>query len=142
MKKISIGGQALIEGIMMKSPTKTAVAVRKPDGEIDITYIKEKHIKDKLPFLGWPVLRGVVNFIESMLLGYKALMLSADKSGLTELEEQEEAAKKQAKLEKLTDRYEEKTHKPRKIRVFVCGGYRNSPYIYCAAYKSAVRKRG
>lgn len=100
MKKISIGGQALIEGIMMKSPTKTAVAVRKPDGEIDITYIKEKHIKDKLPFLGWPVLRGVVNFIESMLLGYKALMLSADKSGLTELEEQEEAAKKQAKLEK------------------------------------------
>ena len=100
MKKISIGGQALIEGIMMKSPEKTAVAVRKPNGEIDIEYIKEKHIKDKLPFLGWPLLRGVVNFIESMMLGYKALMMSAEKSGLAELEEQEEKAKKEAKLEK------------------------------------------
>lgn len=100
MKKISIGGQALIEGIMMKSPQKTAVAVRTPSGEIDIEYIKEKHVKDKIPFLGWPVLRGVVAFIESMMLGYKALMMSAEKSGLTDLEEQEEKAKAEAKLEK------------------------------------------
>ncbi len=100
MKKISIGGQALIGGIMMKSPQKTAVAVRTPSGEIDIEYIKEKHIKDKIPFLGWPVLRGVVAFIESMMLGYKALMMSAEKSGLTDLEEQEEKAKAEAKLEK------------------------------------------
>jgi len=105
MKKISVGGQALIEGIMMKSPEKTAMAVRTPDKSIDIEYIEEKHIKDKLPFLGWPVLRGVVNFIESMILGYKTLMMSADKSGMTDLEEEEERkrkaekeAKKRAKL--------------------------------------------
>ena len=89
-KYTSIGGQALIEGIMMKSPEKTAMAVRTPDRSIDIEYIEEKHIKDKLPFLGWPVLRGVVNFIESMILGYKTLMKSADKSGMTDLEEAEE----------------------------------------------------
>ena len=94
MKKISIGGQALIEGIMMKSPEKTAMAVRIPDKSIDIEYIEEKHIKDKLPFLGWPILRGVVNFIESMILGYKTLMMSADKSGMTDLEEAEEKEKK------------------------------------------------
>lgn len=100
MKKLSIGGQALIEGIMMKSPEKTAMAVRTPDKSIDIEYIKEKHIKDKIPFLGWPVLRGVVNFIESMILGYKTLMKSADKSGMTDLEEAEELARKKAKEEK------------------------------------------
>ena len=105
MKKLSIGGQALIEGIMMKSPEKTAMAVRTPDKSIDIEYIKEKHIKDKFPPMGWPVIRGVVNFIESMILGYKTLMMSADKSGMTDLEEEEERqrkaekeAKKRAKL--------------------------------------------
>ena len=108
MKKISIGGQALIEGIMMKSPEKTAVAVRTPDKSIDIEYIKEKHIKDKLPFLGWPVLRGVVNFIESMILGYKTLMMSADKSGMTDLEEAEEKEKKRLKAEKKRQKLVEK----------------------------------
>ena len=100
MKKISIGGQALIEGIMMKSPEKTAMAVRTPDKSIDIEYIEEKHIKDKLPFLGWPILRGMVNFVESMILGYKTLMKSADKSGMTDLEEAEEQEKKRKKAEK------------------------------------------
>ena len=47
MKKTSIGGQAVIEGIMMKGPHKTALAVRIPDGSIDIEYITEKHLKDK-----------------------------------------------------------------------------------------------
>ena len=100
MKKLSIGGQALIEGIMMKSPEKTAMAVRTPDKSIDIEYIEEKHIKDKLPFMGWPVIRGVVNFVESMILGYKTLMKSADKSGMTDLEEAEELERKKAKLAK------------------------------------------
>ena len=108
MKKISIGGQALIEGIMMKSPEKTAMAVRTPDKSIDIEYIEEKHIKDKLPFLGWPVLRGVVNFIESMILGYKTLMMSADKSGMTDLEEAEEQEKKRLKAEKKRQKLIEK----------------------------------
>ena len=78
----SIGGQALIEGIMMKSPQKgSALAVRLPDKSIDITRMENRSIKDKYPILGIPIIRGVVNFIESMLTGYKAMMLSADKSG-------------------------------------------------------------
>lgn len=89
-KYTSIGGQALIEGIMMKSPEKTALAVRTPDGEIDITYLEYKSLREKYKFLKLPVIRGVVSFIESMIQGYKAMMLSADKSGFTDLEEEKE----------------------------------------------------
>lgn len=87
-KKTTIGGQAVIEGIMMKGPNKTALAVRIPDGSIDIEYIKEKHLKDKCKFWGWPVIRGTVNFIESMIIGYSAMMKSAEKSGFTDIEEE------------------------------------------------------
>lgn len=81
----SIGGQALIEGIMMKSPERgSALAVRLPDGSIDITRMKDKSIKDKYKILGIPVVRGVVGFVESMLSGYKAMMISADKSGFAD----------------------------------------------------------
>lgn len=93
MKKTSIGGQALIEGIMMKGPDKTAMAVRTPDKTIDIEFIKEKHIKDRFPIFGLPVIRGMVNLVESMLQGYKALMSSADKSGMTDFEEEEKRKK-------------------------------------------------
>ena len=87
-KKTSIGGQAVIEGIMMKGPKKTALAVRIPDGSIDIEYIKEKHLKDKCKFWGWPIIRGTVNFIESMIIGYSAMMKSAEKSGFADIEEE------------------------------------------------------
>ncbi len=81
-KYTSIGGQALIEGILMKSPNKGSVlAVRLPDGNIDITHMNDRSIKDKYKFLGIPVIRGVVGFAESMISGYKAMMISADKSG-------------------------------------------------------------
>ena len=87
-KKTSIGGQAVIEGIMMKGPHKTALAVRTPDGSIDIEYISEKHLKDRYSFFGLPIIRGCVNFIESMITGYGAMMKSADKSGFTDIEEE------------------------------------------------------
>lgn len=87
-KYTSIGGQALIEGIMMKNPQKkTALAVRKPDKTIDISYINDKSIKDKYAFLRLPVIRGVVTYVETMIQGYKAMMKSADISGFTDLEE-------------------------------------------------------
>lgn len=86
-KCVSIGGQALIEGIMMKSPTKTVMSVRLPDGSIDTTELKETHLKDKHKFFGMPLVRGVVNLIESFTIGYKALMDSAEKSGFAEDEE-------------------------------------------------------
>ena len=88
-KYTAIGGQALIEGIMMKSPEKTALAVRTPDKTIDISYMEEKSLRQRFAFFRIPVIRGIIAYIESMLQGYKAMMLSADKSGFTDLEEEE-----------------------------------------------------
>ena len=95
-KYTSIGGQALIEGIMMKSPEKTAMAVRKPDDSIEIIYLEEKKTKFKIAKM--PVIRGVVNFVKSMVQGYKALMISADKSGFTDLEEDKKENEKKSSL--------------------------------------------
>jgi uncharacterized protein YqhQ len=99
MKKTSIGGQALLEGIMMRGPKKSAMAVRRPDGEIVIE-VEDLKSANRKGFFKWPVVRGVVNFIDSMAVGYKATMRSAELSGLDEAieeEEREKAAKKAAK---------------------------------------------
>ncbi len=75
-KKItSIGGQAIIEGVMMRGPHKIAMAVRKPDKEIEIN---EKEVKKKGIISKIPILRGVVSFIDSMVIGVQALMFSAN----------------------------------------------------------------
>lgn len=97
---ISIGGQALIEGIMMKGPEKTVIAVRNKQKDIEIVNVEEKHLRDKWSFFGLPIIRGVVNFAESMITGYKAMMISADKSGFTELEEEQDRVKRLEKLNK------------------------------------------
>ena len=76
--KTSIGGQAVLEGVMMKGPDKMAVAVRKSDGEIVIDKKEVSSITKKYKILKLPVIRGVVNFVESMVLGIKTLMFSAD----------------------------------------------------------------
>ena len=89
-KYTSIGGQALIEGIMMKSPEKTALCVRTKDGSIDTEMLETKSLKDKYKILKLPILRGIIGFVESMIQGYKAMMLSAEKSGFTDLEDEEE----------------------------------------------------
>lgn len=74
-KKItSIGGQAIIEGVMMKGPEKIAMAVRKPDGEI---IIEKKELKKKSVFFKIPIIRGVFAFVDSMITGVDALMFSA-----------------------------------------------------------------
>ncbi|MBR5409183.1 MAG: DUF1385 domain-containing protein [Clostridia bacterium] len=86
----SVGGQALIEGVMMNGPGGCAISVRKADGSI-VTEMQEwKRVKDKAPFLGWPFIRGVVNYIETMIIGYKSLMKSAELSGQLEAEEDTE----------------------------------------------------
>ncbi len=90
-KKTSIGGQALIEGIMMKGPYKTSMAVRKKDGSVDISDVEEKHLKDKCAVFGWPIIRGMVNLVESMTVGYKTLMLSAEISGFADIEDESES---------------------------------------------------
>lgn len=75
-KKTSIGGSALIEGVMMRGPSKMAIAVRKPDGEIalDVSEIKASHTKIKKI----PIIRGMFSFVESMVTSMKALMFSAE----------------------------------------------------------------
>ena len=88
--KTSVGGQALIEGIMMQGPKGAAMSVRLPDGTIDTEEKEFRHIRDKVKFLGFPVIRGCVNFVESMIFGYKCLMESAEKSGFEEIENSEE----------------------------------------------------
>ena len=76
-RKTTIGGQALIEGIMMKGPHKIATAIRKPDGEITIRTKKLKSIFNK-DILDKPIIRGSLALIEAMLVGVKELMYSAE----------------------------------------------------------------
>ena len=98
-KKTSIGGQALMEGIMMRGPQKSAMAVRNLEGEIIVEkWDTDSRFKGKVFKL--PLVRGVFNFIDSMIVGYKCLMRSAEISGLEELEREAEEAKKAKKAEK------------------------------------------
>ena len=86
----SIGGQALIEGVMMNGPKGVVLSVRNDKGEIVTERQHYKHARDTYKFLGWPMIRGVVNFVESMMIGYKSLMRSAELSGQLEAEESTE----------------------------------------------------
>lgn len=76
--RTSIGGQALIEGILMRGPEKQAIVVRDQEGHLVEKVEELKLIKDRYPILGWPLVRGTVNFLDSMVKGVKALMYSAD----------------------------------------------------------------
>ncbi len=87
-KYTSIGGQALIEGIMMRGPEKSVMAVRLPDGTIGLEDVEFNSLTKRNKFFGLPVIRGGVALVESMVNGYKALMRSADLSGMMELEEE------------------------------------------------------
>ncbi|MCM1273094.1 MAG: DUF1385 domain-containing protein [Clostridium sp.] len=86
MGRVSIGGQAVLEGIMMKNDDKYAIAVRKPNKEIELKIETYKPAGKKSAILRAPIIRGVVNFVESMVIGVKTLTYSADF-----LEEEEEA---------------------------------------------------
>ena len=85
--KTSIGGQALIEGIMMRGPQTTAMAVRNPEGKI----VLEKwptETKKKAKILRLPFIRGIFNFIDTLRFGYKCLMRSAEIAGLDDFEDE------------------------------------------------------
>lgn len=107
-KRTTIGGQALIEAIMMKGPEKTAIAVRLPDGGVSVEYMEEKRWNQKNKFLRLPLIRGAVGLIESLISGYKAMMYAAEKSGFADMEEEEErerqAEKERKKAERLAKR--------------------------------------
>lgn len=84
-KKTSIGGQALIEGVMMRGPQKTAMAIRHVSGRI-VLEEWETDGQQRPKILRVPFIRGIFNFIDSMRYGYKCLMRSAELSGLEEEE--------------------------------------------------------
>ena len=86
----SIGGQAVMEGVMMRGPYKTVVAVRKPDGEIE-KKIDDNGTKTRNKFFKLPIVRGCVNFIDSLIIGMKALMFSAEFMDIEGDEEEEES---------------------------------------------------
>ena len=73
-----IGGQALIEGVMMRGPESVGIAVRKPNGEIELKVNKIENLTTKNKFFKLPFVRGVVSLLESMVLGTKSLMYSAE----------------------------------------------------------------
>lgn len=80
-KKPNVGGQAVIEGVMMRGKKHVAVAVRQPDGEISVDVRPVNSISDRYPILKKPFLRGVVSLVESLVMGMKALAYSAQVSG-------------------------------------------------------------
>lgn len=98
-KKTSIGGQALIEGIMMRGPHRTVMACRLPDGTVSVEDVEVNSVTKKYKFLRLPILRGAVNLIESMILGYRTMMLSAERSGMLDEEEKPEAPAEPAESE-------------------------------------------
>ena len=93
-KKLSVGGQAVIEGVMMRGPGKIAVAVRKPNGEITVDLKDAGSVSERYPILKKPFLRGVVSLVESLSYGMKALSFSAQASG-----EEEEGEESMSSLE-------------------------------------------
>lgn len=78
MARVSIGGQAVMEGVMMKNNDKYAVAVRKPDKEIELKVTEYTPIGEKCKIFKWPIIRGVFNFIDSLIVGMKTLMYSGE----------------------------------------------------------------
>lgn len=97
MKSSNIGGQAVMEGIMMRHKDKYSIAVRRPDNEIELKVEDYKCVFGKAKFLKYPLIRGVVSFVDSLVVGTKCLMYSAEIAGD---EEDEEDKQKNAALSK------------------------------------------
>ena len=113
LKKTSIGGQALIEGVMMRGPERTAMAVRHTSGEIRMEEW-ENPTNKRWAITKWPLIRGVFGFIDSLTMGMKCLMKSAEMSGIEEeLEDamEEESAEKEVSEEEKSAADEKKKKK-------------------------------
>lgn len=88
---LAVGGQAVIEGVMMRDANKTATAVRLPNGEIEVETHPVTSIRDRYPVLNLPLIRGSVIMVESLVIGMRALSFSAQAAG----EEDEQMTKKE-----------------------------------------------
>ena len=92
-KEIYVGGQAVIEGVMMRGPDKLATAIRRKDGTIELFKQPFTSITTRVKALGFPILRGFVNLIEMMKIGFGTLTLSANRYELDLVAEAEEGSK-------------------------------------------------
>lgn len=100
----TIGGQALIEGIMMRGPFKTAVSIRLPDKQISTECIETNYLSDEYKIFKKPIIRGFASLIDSLKIGYKSLSISAEKSGMVEEEERNQSSFEKWLNEKLGDK--------------------------------------
>ncbi len=108
VKRVSVGGQALVEGILMKGPKCSAMALRLPDGTISVEEKKTSSLRDKNKFFGFPIVRGIVSFVESMIEGYKALMESVEKVSLDDIKNDDDI-ENMSKVDKwITEHFGEK----------------------------------
>ena len=94
IKYSGVGGEALIEGIMMKGPYGAAMACRMPDGSIDLTRKEVHSVADKFKLLKAPFIRGPISFVEQMIFGYKCMMESAEKTAFDTSDTNEEEMSK------------------------------------------------
>ncbi len=97
-----IGGQAVIEGVMMRGKKMYALAVRNPQNKIEVVKNNVKVYSEKCRVWGWPIIRGVVSFVDSLVLGMKIIMKSAEMAGLDQIESEEE--EEPSKFEKFLER--------------------------------------
>jgi uncharacterized protein YqhQ len=102
-KQTKIGGQAVMEGVMMRGNRMYAMAVRKPDKTIELVKQDLKPASDKYPFLKYPILRGIVSFVDSMVMGMKIITRSAEIAAL-DIEEEEPSKFEQFLKDKFGDK--------------------------------------
>ena len=141
MKSSNIGGQAVLEGIMMKNKEDYAVAVRKPDGEIEVGVYKYKNVSPLKTVQKIPFVRGVFNFVDSLVLGMKSLNFSAS---FIEDEDECKEAKEMTKEEK-----EKKDKKEKTIMsitmvfsvILAIGLFMVLPYLLSSLLKGVVASR-
>jgi len=93
-KRVSVGGQAVIEGVMMRSPTFYATAVRTPQGRIVIQKIRYQGLTHRYKWLNIPIVRGAINLVETLWIGIQSLSYSASQA----IEEEDEGKKEKGKL--------------------------------------------
>jgi uncharacterized protein YqhQ len=90
-ESLAVGGQAVMEGVMMRNKEKIVIAVRTPDNKIVLKKENYKSIGSRYPLLGWPFIRGIIGFVEIMFIGMKAMIWSSNKA----LGEEEEFSTKE-----------------------------------------------
>ena len=107
-KRVSVGGQALIEGILMRGPKCSAMALRMPDGSISVEEKNVVPLTKKYKIFSYPIIRGIASFIDSLVFGYKCMMESAEKTSFEDLKN-DEGIEEMSKVDRwITEHFGEK----------------------------------